>query len=289
MKNKSRILVAFVLNFAFSVFELIGGAFVGSVAILSDALHDMGDAVGIGVSYFCEQHSQKKPDAKHTYGFIRYSVLGGFITTLILLFGSVGVIYQAVLRMMNPATIHYNGMVAFGIVGIIVNGIAAYFTHGGHSVNQRAVNLHMLEDVLGWIAVLLGAVVMKFTGLDCLDGITSIIIAVYILFQALKNLKTTLNIFLEKTPDDINLDELHKAIEKIEGVKSVQRIHIRSLDGYRHDGAVHLIVQGNEQHVKKELRTLLREYHIIHVTIETGDEKLDCDFNFNEDHHCHKH
>ena len=145
MKSEKNIFIAFILNLAFSVFEFIGGIFTGSVAIVSDAIHDFGDAAGIGISYFLEKKSKKQPDEKHTYGYARYSVIGSLITTFILLFGSVTVIYNAINRLINPSEIDYNGMIIFAVVGVCVNFCAAYFTRDGDSLNQKAVNLHMLD------------------------------------------------------------------------------------------------------------------------------------------------
>ncbi len=152
-KNKKRktdknILIAFILNLTFSIFEFVGGTLTGSVAIISDSIHDLGDALSIGISYFLERKSKKKPDKKHTYGYIRYSVLGSTITTVILLTGSILVIYNAILRIINPVEINYNGMIIFAVFGVVINFIAAYFTKEGDSLNQKSVNLHMLEDVL---------------------------------------------------------------------------------------------------------------------------------------------
>ena len=151
MKTEKNILFAFILNLAFSIFEFFGGIFTNSVAILSDSIHDMGDAVSIGVSFFLEKKSKKKPDNNYTYGYIRYSVLGGLITTVILLAGSILVIYNAMGRIINPVEVNYKGMIIFAIIGVVMNFIATYLTREGDSINQKSVNLHMLEDVLGWV------------------------------------------------------------------------------------------------------------------------------------------
>ena len=185
MKTEKNILIAFILNLAFSVFEFIGGIFTGSVAIISDAVHDIGDAASIGVAFFLERKSKKQPDEKYTYGYARYSVLGSALTSLILLLGSATVIYNAVRRIVTPTEINYSGMIIFAIVGVCVNLGAALLTRHGDSLNQRSVNLHMLEDVLGWIVVLVGAVVMSFTDLYIIDPLMSIGVAIFILINAL--------------------------------------------------------------------------------------------------------
>ncbi len=153
MKSEKNILVAFLLNISFSLFELIGGLLTNSVAILSDSVHDLGDALSIGISYFLEKISKKKPDNNHTYGYKKYSIIGSVITTTILLVGSSFVIFELVKRIINPQEVNYNGMILFALFGVIINFVASYVTKDGESLNQKAVNLHMLEDVLGWIVV----------------------------------------------------------------------------------------------------------------------------------------
>ena len=161
MKTEKNILIAFILNISFSIFEFFGGLYTNSVAILSDSIHDLGDAISIGISYFMEKKSKKHADKKYTYGYIRYSVLGGVITTTILLVGSILVIIGAIKRLLSPVELNYKGMIIFAIVGIVLNTIAAFVTRDGESINQKSVNLHMLEDVLGWIVVLIGSIVMN--------------------------------------------------------------------------------------------------------------------------------
>ena len=266
--SAARILVAFLLNLCFSVFELIGGIFTGSVAILSDALHDLGDAAGIGCSFFLEKKSRKQPDATHTYGYIRYSVLGGLITTVILLSGSVIVIYHAVLRLLNPSPIDYNGMLVFAVVGVIVNLAAAIFTLHGESLNQKAVNLHMLEDVLGWIVVLIGALVMRFTDWVFIDPLMSVAVAIFILVHAVGTLREILNLFLEKTPDGVSVEELTAHLTALSDVIGVHHVHVRSLDGIRHFATLHAVINGDPAEAKAAIRGELSEHGITHATIE---------------------
>ena len=216
MKTKRNIFIAFILNLLFSIFELIGGFLTGSVAITSDAIHDFGDATSIGTSFFLEKLSDKKPNHKYTYGYARFSVLGGLITTLILLISSIIVIYNAILRIINPTIINHDGMLIFAIIGLIVNLIATYFTHGGHSINQKAVNLHMLEDVLGWLVVLIGAIVIKFTNFYIIDPILSIVVALFVIINSIKNLIQIMNIFLIKTPKNIDINEITEHILKVD-------------------------------------------------------------------------
>ena len=268
MRSDKNILVAFILNLAFSIFELIGGAFTNSVAIISDAIHDMGDAVSIGAAYVLERKSKGNPDKNYTYGYLRYSVLGSLITTLILLIGSALIIYNSIVRIINPVEINYDGMIIFAIVGAAVNFLAAYFTRDGKSLNQKAVNLHMLEDVLGWIVVLIGAIVMRFTNWAIIDPLLSIGVAGFILYHALVNLKEIVDIILEKTPRGIDVDEITKLVKGVSGVIGVHHVHIWSMDGYHNYATMHLVTLRNFQEVKSEVKKLLAKYNIGHVTIE---------------------
>lgn len=271
-KVERNILFAFLLNLGFSIYEFIGGAFTGSTAIMSDAVHDLGDAASIGISYFLEHKSRKQPDEKYTYGYVRYSLVGGMITTFILLLGSVFVIYNAIHHIINPIEINYDGMIILAIIGTIVNFIAAWFTREGNSLNQKSVNLHMLEDVLGWIVVLIGAIVMRFTNFYLLDPILSILVALYILKHAWDTFHDILNVFLEKTPGNISLTEIKKHILALKNIEDVHHIHIWSIDGYHNYATMHIVTKNPK--VKTAVKEQLKEHGINHTTIEieTPDE-----------------
>jgi len=290
MKTEKNILIAFLLNITFSIFEFFGGIFTNSVAILSDAIHDLGDALSIGISYFLERKSKKKADKKYTYGYIRYSVLGGVITTTILLVGSILVIISAIKRIFNPVEVNYQGMIIFAVVGVILNFIAAYVTRDGDSINQKSVNLHMLEDVLGWIVVLIGAIIMNFTDIRIIDPIMSIAVAIFILINSLKNLKLVLDLFLEKTPSNIDIDELEKHLLAIRGVDDIHHIHVWSIDGYNNYATMHIVTKEDVKEIKKKIREELVEHGICHAILETEDEVCDdieCHIESHIEHHHH--
>ena len=282
MKTERNIFIAFILNLSFSIFEFFGGIFTGSVAIISDAIHDFGDAASIGISYFLEKKSKKQPDESHTYGYARYSVLGGFMTTLILLVGSVIMIYNAIDRIITPTEINYNGMILFAIVGVCVNFCAALFTRDGDSLNQKAVNLHMLEDVLGWLVVLAGAVVMRFTNFTRIDPIMSVGVSLFILVNAIRNLKEVADLFLEKTPHNIDVAEIKEQVEELDGVLDAHHIHIWSMDGQHNFATMHIITDGKPHKIKDAIREELRKHGIGHVTIEIETSDEHC-----LDKHCH--
>ena len=294
MKTEKNILIAFLLNLSFSVFELFGGLFTGSIAILSDSVHDIGDAMSIGLSYILEKKSKKKPDNIYTYGYIRYSVIGSIITSTILLTGSIFVIYEAVKRLINPQEINYNGMIIISIIGVLVNTLAALATKEGDSLNQKSVNLHMLEDVLGWVVVLIGSILIKFTNITYIDAILSIGVALFILRHAARNIKEVLDLFLEKTPENIDIEELKHHLKEIKGIIDIHHIHIRSIDGYNNFMTLHAVVKKYDSEIKKQIKEELEEHGICHSTIELELENEECKnktckLEHHEHHHHHHH
>lgn len=294
MKTEKNILIAFLLNLSFSIFEIIGGIFTGSIAIISDAIHDIGDAASIGISYFLERKSKKKANGVYTYGYARYSVVGGLFTTLILIGGSAIVIYNAIHRMIHPIEIHYDGIILFAVIGVIVNFAAAYFTHDGDSLNQKAVNLHMIEDVLGWAVVLIGAIIMRFTDWAIMDPLLSIGVAVFILIHSIRNLQEVFDVFLEKVPNGISLEEIRTHLIEIEGVADVHHIHIWSLDGHDAYATMHIVSDGDCHEMKERVRGELREHGIVHATLEleTNNEcchEMECNAEINQHGHHHRH
>ena len=272
-KTEKNILVAFFFFFGFAIFELIGGILTKSVAIISDSLHDAGDALSIGISYFLERKSMQKSDKNYTFGYRRYSILGAFITTSILLIGSSLVIYHAILRFFNPVELNYDGMIIIAVVGVIVNFLAAYFTRDGESLNQHAVNLHMLEDVFGWIVVLVGSIIIKFTNIIYIDSIMSIGISVFLIIEAIKNLKQILDLVLEKVPNGISVDMVEKEVLSIKDVSDIHHIHIWSMDGNKNYASMHVVSNKN---VKKQIREKLEKLGIDSIVIELEKQDEVC-------------
>lgn len=292
MKSEKNILVAFLLNLTFAVFEFFGGIITGSVAILSDAMHDLGDAASIGISYFLEKKSRKAPDENYTFGYARLSILGALITTSILAVGSLGIIIKAIERIIFPADVDYNGMMLFALIGLVVNLCAALFTRGEGTLNQKAVNLHMLEDVFGWALVLIGSVVIRFTKISVIDPILSLVLALFIIINALKNAKEIVNIFLEKSPCQLSKSEVSQTVKSIDGVVDVHHVHVWSLDEQSVFATLHVVTDTDAHYIKKKVREHLVKIGVSHATIEveTPDEICEspvCESNTHS--HTHHH
>lgn len=293
MKAEKNILIAFILNLSFSLFEFFGGIFTNSIAIISDAIHDLGDALSIGISYFLERKSKKKPNNEYTYGYIRYSLLGAFITTVILVSGSIFVIYSSIKRLFVPEVINYDGMVIIAIIGFVINLGAAILTKDGDSLNQKAVNLHMLEDVLGWATVLVSSILIKFTKLPLFDTLASLGVAIFILIGALKNLKNITDLFLDKVPKDVDVSEILEHVKEIPDVIDVHHIHLWSLDGNSNYATMHIITDNkNQSLLKEEIKSELKEHGIAHTTIEIENKEEKCqehECNIKLDNNLHHH
>lgn len=273
---------AFVLNLLFTIIEFAGGIFTGSVAIFSDAIHDLGDTCAIGVALFLERFSQKGRDASFSYGYKRFSTLSALLISGVLVVGSVIILYEAIPRLFNPVEVHKVGMIWLSVVGILVNGLAVLkLKADGHSHNQKAVRLHLLEDVLGWAAVLVGAIVMYFTNWYILDPILSIGIAIFVLYNALKNVKSVLKIFLQGIPAGINIREIERELLKVSLVKAIHDVHIWSLDGQNHVLSLHVVL-GNDVslmkavELKEQMRMKIQSYGIKHSTIEVETRHEHC-------------
>lgn len=267
------ILVAFFLNLFFVFVEIAGAFFTNSFAILSDAVHDFGDCIAIGFAYVMERFSNKAPDEKYTYGYRRYSLVSAVVTSLILVVGSVFVIVGSVGRIIQPKEVHGLGMVIIAVLGVVINGAAVIKTRSGTGMNEKAISLHLLEDVLGWLAVLVGSVLIFFFKWYFIDGVLSVLIAVVLIVESAKTIKDIFVVFLEKTPEGINVKSLKKELEEIEGVENTHHIHVWSLDGEKNMATMHLKTQGctnleDYERVKTQAEEISRKYGIHHITVQ---------------------
>ena len=265
-------LIAFLLNLIFAIGELIGGIFTNSVAITSDAIHDFGDALSIGAAYIMEKRSHKKGDKHYTFGYARWSVLSAAITSLILVVGSVIVIVSAVMRLINPQPINRDGMLIIAVIGTVINLIAALLTRHGDTLNKKAINLHMMEDMFGWITVLIGAIIIKFTNMEIIDPLMSIAIALFIFVSAAGNLFSALAILLDKAPKKIKTTRVKKQLLKIKGVEEIHAFRLWQLDETNIICTLHVVINPKKFEGKQVIREYLHSLGIQHTTIEIETE-----------------
>ena len=274
--------VAFWLNLSFSIIELIGGLYTNSMAIISDAVHDVGDAAAIGSAFFFEKLSAKSRDKNFSYGYKRFSTLSALITSIILIVGALWIVVEAIPRLFNPEQINSVGMLGLAILGIAFNGFAVFKLEGNqNSLNQKAVRLHLVEDLLGWIAVLVGSIFIYFFNWLILDPILSLAIALYISINAFKNLKSVSGIFLQGIPENINLKHIEQEILSLEEVTEVHDFHLWSMDGEYNILTLHAVVDESKtveelKSIKQMIKEIATKNHIQHVTLEFESSAEDC-------------
>jgi cobalt-zinc-cadmium efflux system protein len=274
--STKNIRTAFFLNLGFAFVELIGGIITNSVAILSDAIHDFGDSISLAIAWALQKKSNKPKDEKYSYGYKRFSLLSSVILSGILLIGSILILIEAITRLFSPQDVNAQGMLWLAILGIIINGAAALSVKKGKTLNERAVFLHIMEDVLGWIGVLVISIVMIFVHLPILDPILSISITIWVLYNVYKNLKSTFNILLQALPKDVDVKKLTKELEEIEDVISIHDLHLWTQDGISHVMTLHIVADSNYDRIKEKVRQKAKTYNIDHVTIELEDSNFNC-------------
>lgn len=276
--STKNILTAFFLNLFFAIIELIGGLITNSVAILSDAVHDFGDCISLGISFQLQKKSNKGSDNNYSYGYKRFSLLGSVFLSGVLFVGSIFVLVEAIKRLFDPQAVNAQGMLWLAILGIIINGAAALSVKRGNTLNERAVFLHIMEDVLGWIGVLVISIFMLFTSLPILDPLLSIGITFWVLFNVYKNLRDTFKILLQAIPEDLNIEELTQKLNQLDNVISIHDLHVWTQDGNSHVMTLHIVSDNNQSLIKEKIRAIAQTYKIDHVTIEFENSDYFCEY-----------
>lgn len=276
--------LAFFLNLAFALFELLGGFWSNSLTILAGALHDLGDSATLGVSWYLENFSQRKKDQRYSYGYRRFSMLGAILSAIVLITGALFVLFEAVPRLLQPEQSNAQGMIVFAIIGISVNGFVVLRLRSGKNMNARMISWHLLDDVLGWGAVLLMSLVLLFANIQILDPIFSLLITAFVLFNVIKNLKKTLSLFLQAVPEEVGIEEIEDTIKKAPKVKEVHHTHLWSLDGEKNVLTTHVVLEeGASRNEIRAIKCLVHElipkYDIEHTTIEFEYLDEDCSMN----------
>ncbi len=271
--SSKRIGVVFFLNFFFTIIEFVGGALTGSTAIMADAVHDLGDTLSIGLAWLLNKLSKKHATDEFTYGFYRFSLLGALINGMVLIAGSVWVFSEAIPKLFSPEMPHAQGMFGLAILGVVVNGYAAWKISEGKTLNEKVLNWHLMEDVLGWVSVLIVSVLLMFFNWPILDPLLSIVFTLYILINVAKNIYQTVKIFLQSVPDDDMLAEIRQKLQSIDYIRAIHHVHLWSLDGERHVLTAHLevahmITANDQQQIKRQINDCLIDFHLVHTTLE---------------------
>lgn len=279
--GSSNLKIAFLINLTFTIIEIVGGVLTNSVSILSDAVHDLGDSISLFFSMVMEKKSKKTGDQNLTFGYKRYSILGAIFSAIILIIGSTYVIYNAVSRLFTVEEVHAEGMLYMAIAGMVFNGIAVLRLKKDQSLNSKVVFLHLLEDILGWVAIFIISIVMIFVDLPILDPILSIVIAVFVLSRIVPTFIKIGRIFMQYKPDDIEVQSIKSLKNSIDGLLDIHDIHLWSLDGSNHIVSLHAVINDNStieqiKTIKKNLKNVITDLGIGHITIEIEFKDEEC-------------
>ncbi len=286
--TEQNIKLAFFLNAGFALAELVGGYFVNSVAIIADALHDFGDSLSLAFSWRMELIAKRDSDNRYSYGYRRFSLLSAVVSAIVLMTGSIFVLYEAVNRLGNPQHSNAQGMMLFAVVGIALNGYAALRTGKGKNLNSRIISWHMMEDVLGWAAVLVVGIALYFTDLHILDPLLSILITGIVLFNVIRNFRKTFIVLLQGVPETVDIPSIEKEIRKLEMVNGIHHTHVWSLDGEENVLTTHVVLGLNAKkeqirNIKNKIRELTDQHGLTHTTVEFEYLEDDCSMS----HHKH--
>lgn len=275
MKAKYAVWVAFFLNVTYAIVEFIAGGLFGSSAVLADSVHDLGDAIAIGISAFLETISNREEDNQYTLGYKRFSLLGALVTAIILMTGSLLVILENVTKILNPQPVNDEGILWLGIIAITINVLASLVVGKGKTKNESILSLHFLEDTLGWVAVILMAIVLRFTDWYILDPLLSLVISFFILSKALPRFWSTLKIFLDAVPEGIDIKQVKSGLERLDNVASLNQLNLWTMDGLETNAIVHVCIKDWEQmmETKEVVRQFLEERGVQNITIEVDSSQ----------------
>ena len=282
MKAKYTVWLAFFLNLTYAIVEFIAGGVFGSSAVLADSVHDLGDAIAIGISAFLESISNREEDSHYTLGYKRFSLLGAMITAVILMTGSVLVILENIAKIFHPQPVNDEGILWLGIIAVSINVLASLVVRKGKTKNESILSLHFLEDTLGWLAVILMAIILRFTDWYILDPLLSLAISFFILSKALPRFWSTLKIFLDAVPEGVDIQKIKTDLAELDHVASINQLNLWTMDGLEKNAIVHVCLKEMEhmETCKESIRIFLKDCGFQNITIE-----VDADL---ESHQAHK-
>ena len=282
MSSKTSIWLAFFLNLSYAIVEFIAGGIFGSSAVLADSVHDLGDAIAIGISALLETISNREEDRQYTLGYKRFSLLGAMLTAVILMIGSVLVILENITKIVHPQPINEEGILWLGIIAVAINVLATLVVRKGKTKNESILSLHFLEDTLGWLAVILMAIILKFTDWYILDPLLSLVISIFILTKAIPRFWSALKIFLDAVPEGVDIKKVKNDLEQLDNVASVNQLNLWTMDGLENNAIIHVCLKRIEdmEASKTAIRHYLKDIGFHNITIEVDSDQAS--------HACHK-
>ena len=222
----------FFMNLVFNIIVILGGLATNSMAILTDCIHDLSDTISIALAWALEKVAQKDSSDKYSYGYQRFSILGAVIISVFVIIMAFVILSEAIPRLFSPEGVDAGGMLIVAIVGLVFKSVSVHRLHKGETFNEKAILFHQLGDVFEWVAILILSLVLMFwDGAPYLDPFVSIGIALWLIFNLGRNLYKSLEVLLQKTPDNFDVDDFKSQILAIDGVIQIEDFHMWSLDG----------------------------------------------------------
>ena len=250
MKTKHAVWLAFFLNLGYAIVEFIAGGIFGSSAVLADSVHDLGDAIAIGISAFLESISNREEDSHYTLGYKRFSLLGAMVTAVILMTGSVLVILENITKLFHPQPVNDEGILWLGIIAVSINVLASLVIRKGQTKNESILSLHFLDPLL------------------------SLAISFFILSKAIPRFWSTLRIFLDAVPEGVDIQQVKSDLEQLDYVASINQLNLWTMDGLEKNAIVHVCIEhvNHMENCKEAIRTLLKDCGFQNVTIEVDED-----------------
>ena len=278
--NKAFI-IGIVLNAAFVVVEFVTGIYTNSLALLSDAGHNLSDVATLVLSLFAFKIAKKKATERYTYGFHKGTILASLVNAVILLIavGSIG--WEAIQRFMHPEETQGKVISIVAAIGIVVNGVSAlfFFRDKENDLNVKGAYLHLFADMLVSVGVVIAGIIIFYTDIKWIDPLISLIIMIVVLFSTWSLLAESFRLSLDAVPEDINMEKIKAEALKVKGVKEIHHIHVWAMSTTKNAMTAHLILDENLNQkqiaeIKHTLKHELEHLNIQHVTLET--ESVNC-------------
>ncbi|NMC58963.1 MAG: cation transporter [Candidatus Methanofastidiosa archaeon] len=281
--SKNRVLATIILNTSITAFEIIGGIFSRSTALLSDALHNLSDTVAGVLTYSTMRISERKANRKFTFGYKRTEILSAFINSSVLLVIAALLMKEGMQKLFHPSDIKTNIMLVVSVIGLLANGAAVILLsrHSKENINIKSAYVHLFGDTISSVGVVLSAIIMHFFGLRILDPIMTILISVYMLFEGFKIIKESSEILLECSPNNVDIMEIEKELLNINGIKNVHHVHLWRLNDKELLFEAHINVDNinisDSKKIRNEAEKILEDkFNIFHSTIQfEHNEHLD--------------
>jgi cobalt-zinc-cadmium efflux system protein len=298
-QTTSRLALSLFLTLTFVFVEVIAGFIGNSLALLTDAVHNLTDVIALGLSWYAIRLTSQPANARKTYGYHRAGILVALLNSTTLVMISLGIFYEAWQRFMNPPEVQSGVLITVGILAVMINLATALLVRKGseHDLNVRSAFIHLMGDVFSTIGAVIAGVIIYFTGANWLDPFVSVLIGFLILYNAWGILRDSVNILLEATPRDIDVSKLVQDVMEIQGVLGVHDLHIWSIAQNLRTMSAHILTEDLSISAGADIQRHINEvvfhrYNIAHATLQLEcidclPDGLYCDIR--EVNHVHKH